>query len=277
YKVYYVTTDATGGGDGSFVNPGTYANAQASTANVIVLIDKNGTGSQETIDLSGTSFQLDDGQVLLAFGQNDTAIDVSQLGVDTSSGASAAFHFTTVQNSPIIAAPAGIDTLRPILQSNTAGSVITLATSGTSPITGGIENLIIRNTGTGAGVAVDASAASSFFLRNNDISAGGRALDFSTTGAAANTLLLSIDGNTLRSTGSALAASFAGQNISATDNSIAIRSFAVNTVLGGTGGGIAFDNVTFDSTGAGGIVELQAGAVVRRQRAREGQRARMAC
>ncbi|MBZ9999177.1 MULTISPECIES: S-layer family protein [unclassified Mesorhizobium] len=254
YKVYYVTTDATGGGDGSFVNPGTYANAQASTANVIVLIDKNGTGSQETIDLSGTSFQLDDGQVLLAFGQNDTAIDVSQLGVDTSSGASAAFHFTTVQNSPIIAAPAGIDTLRPILQSNTAGSVITLATSGTSPITGGIENLIIRNTGTGAGVAVDASAASSFFLRNNDISAGGRALDFSTTGAAANTLLLSIDGNTLRSTGSALAASFAGQNISATDNSIAIRSFAVNTVLGGTGGGIAFDNVTFDSTGAGGTV-----------------------
>ncbi|MBZ9960528.1 beta strand repeat-containing protein [Mesorhizobium sp. BR1-1-14] len=254
YKVYYVTTDATGGGDGSFVNPGTYANAQASTANVIVLIDKNGTGSQETIDLSGTSFQLDDGQVLLAFGQNDTAIDVSQLGVDTSSGASAAFHFTTVQNSPIIAAPAGIDTLRPILQSNTAGSVITLATSGTSPITGGIENLIIRNTGTGAGVAVDASAASSFFLRNNDISAGGRALDFSTTGAAANTLLLSIDGNTLRSTGSALAASFAGQNISATDNSIAIRSFAGNTVLGGTGGGIAFDNVTFDSTGAGGTV-----------------------
>ncbi|TPJ55586.1 S-layer family protein [Mesorhizobium sp. B2-6-4] len=254
YKVYYVTTDATGGGDGSFVNPGTYANAQASTANVIVLIDKNGTGSQETIDLSGTSFQLDDGQVLLAFGQNDTAIDVSQLGVDTSSGASAAFHFTTVQNSPIIAAPAGIDTLRPILQSNTAGSVITLATSGPSPITGGIENLIIRNTGTGAGVAVDASTASSFFLRNNDISAGGRALDFSTTGAAANTLLLSIDGNTLRSTGSALAASFAGQNISATDNSIAIRSFAGNTVLGGTGGGIAFDNVTFDSTGAGGTV-----------------------
>ncbi|MCA0055374.1 hypothetical protein [Mesorhizobium sp. B261B1A] len=256
YKVYYVTTDATGGGDGSFVNPGTYANAQASTANVIVLIDKNGTGSQETIDLSGTSFQLDDGQVLLAFGQNDTAIDVSQLGVDTSSGASAAFHFTTVQNSPIIAAPTGIDTLRPILQSNTAGSVITLATSGTSPITGGIENLIIRNTGTGAGVAVDASAASSFFLRNNDISAGGRALDFSTSGAAADTLLLSIDGNTLRSTGSALAASFAGQNINATDNSIAIRSFAGNTVLGGTGGGIAFDNVTFDSTGAGGTVSV---------------------
>ncbi|WP_198327562.1 hypothetical protein [Mesorhizobium sp. WSM1497] len=254
YKVYYVTADATALGDGSLLNPGTYANAQASTANVIVLIDKNVDGSQATIDLGGTSFQLDDGQVLLAFKSDDAAVDVSQLGVDTSAGASAAFHFTTVQNSPIIAAPAGIDTLRPILQSNTAGSVVDLATSGSGVVTGGLQNLIIRNTGTGTGVAVNATSASSFFLRNNDIAAGGRALDFSTSAAPANTLLLSIDGNTLKSTGSALAASFAGQNISATDNSVEIQSFADNTVLGGTGGGIAFNNVRFDSNGAGGTV-----------------------
>lgn len=254
YKVYYVTADATALGDGSLLNPGTYTNAQASTANVIVLIDKNVDGGQATIDLGGTSFQLDDGQVLLAFKSDDAAVDVSQLGVDTSAGASAAFHFTTVQNSPIIAAPAGIDTLRPILQSNTAGSVVDLATSGSGVVTGGLQNLIIRNTGTGTGVAVNATSASSFFLRNNDIAAGGRALDFSTSAAPANTLLLSIDGNTLKSTGSALAASFAGQNISATDNSVEIQSFADNTVLGGTGGGIAFNNVRFDSNGAGGTV-----------------------
>ncbi|RUY16646.1 hypothetical protein EN991_10630, partial [Mesorhizobium sp. M7A.F.Ca.US.005.03.2.1] len=254
YKVYYVTADATALGDGSLLNPGTYANAQASTANVIVLINKNVDGGQATIDLGGTSFQLDDGQVLLAFKSDDAAVDVSQLGVDTSAGASAAFHFTTVQNSPIIAAPAGIDTLRPILQSNTAGSVVDLATSGSGVVTGGLQNLIIRNTGTGTGVAVNATSASSFFLRNNDIAAGGRALDFSTSAAPANTLLLSIDGNTLKSTGSALAASFAGQNISATDNSVEIQSFADNTVLGGTGGGIAFNNVRFDSNGAGGTV-----------------------
>ncbi|QKD00977.1 beta strand repeat-containing protein [Mesorhizobium loti] len=255
-SVYYVDRDGniSGTGDGSLANPGSLAQAQASTANVVVLIDKNTGGTQETLDLSGGTFSVDDGQVLLAFKSGDAAVDVSQLGVDTSGGASAAFHFTTVQNSPIISAPGGIDTLRPVLQSNTAGSVVNFATSGTGLVTGGIQNLIIRNTGSGTGVAVTATAASSFFLRNDDIAAGGRALDFSTTGAPANTLLLSIDGNTLQSTGSALAASFSGQNISATDNSIAIRSFAGNKVIGGTGGGIAFNNVCFDSDGAGGTV-----------------------
>ncbi|MBZ9963721.1 beta strand repeat-containing protein [Mesorhizobium sp. BR1-1-2] len=252
FNIYYVVEGGTG--DGSLANPGSYASAQTSTANVIVLIDKSVDGSQSTIDMSGTTFDLDDGQVLLAFKDNDAAIDVSQLGVDTSSGASAAFHFTTVQNSPIISAPAGIDTLRPILQSNNATSVIDLATSGSGIFTGGIQNLIIRNTGTGAGIFGNASAASSFFLRNNDITAGGNALDFSATGAAANTLLLSIDGNTLASTGSALAGSFVGQNIDPDLNSIAIRSFANNKVTGGTGGGIAFTNVRFDSDGAGGFV-----------------------
>ncbi|MBZ9975682.1 hypothetical protein [Mesorhizobium sp. BR-1-1-10] len=254
-SVYYVTADASALGDGSLLNPGTYANAQNSTANVIVLIDKNGTGSQETIDLGGTSFQLDDGQVLLAFKSGDAAVDVSQLGVDTSSGASAAFHFTTVQNSPIISAPGGIDTLRPILQSNTATSVVNFATTGTGVLTGGIENLIIRNTGSGTGVSGSVATASSFFLRNNDIAAGGRALDFTTSGApAADRLLLSIDGNTLQSTGTALAANFLGQSVSAIQNTIAIRSFANNTVIGGTGGGIAFNGATFDSTGGGGTV-----------------------
>ncbi|MFW8741148.1 beta strand repeat-containing protein [Mesorhizobium japonicum] len=252
-RVYYVTAGGTG--DGSLANPGSYLGAQASTANVVVLIDKNVNGAQETIDLSGTTFNLDDGQVLLAFKSGDAAVDVSQLGVDTSGGASAAFHFTTIQNTPIISAPGGIDTLRPVLQSNNATSVINFATSGTGTFTGGIANLIVSNVGSGAGVAVNATAASSFFLRNNTITAGGNALDFSTTGAPANTLLLSIDGNTLKSTGSGLAASFSGQNISATDNSIAIRSFAGNKVTGGVGsGGIAFNNVRFDSDGAGGTV-----------------------
>ncbi|MER8982634.1 inverse autotransporter beta domain-containing protein [Mesorhizobium sp. M0870] len=252
-SVYYVTEGGTG--DGSLANPGSYAGAQASTANVVVLIDKNVNGAQETVDLSGTTFNLDDGQVLLAFKSGDAAVDVSQLGVDTSSGASAAFHFTTVQNSPIISAPGGIDTLRPVLQSNNATQVINLATSGSGIFTGGIQNLIVSNLGSGAGVAANATGASSFFVRNNTIAAGGNALDFSTTGAPANTLLLSIDGNTLQSTGSGLAASFAGQNINATDNSIAIRSFAGNKVTGGAGsGGIAFNNVRFDSDGAGGTV-----------------------
>ncbi|MEI9415162.1 hypothetical protein [Mesorhizobium sp. Cs1321R2N1] len=253
-SVYYVTEGGTGAG--SLADPGSYAGAQASTtANVIVLIDQTTGGSQSTIDLAGTTFQLDDGQVLLAFKSGDAAVDVSQLGVSSTGGASGVFHFTTAQNSPIVSAPGGIDSLRPILQSNSAGSVVSLTTSGSGLITGGVQNLIIRNTGAGAGVSGNASANSSFFLRNNDVAAGGRALDFITSGGAtADKLLLSIDGNTLKSTGSALAASFAGQNISATDNSIAIRSFANNTVIGGTGGGIAFNDVRFDSDGLGGTV-----------------------
>ncbi len=99
-SVYYVDQDGniSGTGDGSLANPGSLAQAQASTANVVVLIDKNTGGTQETLDLSGTSFQLDDGQVLLAFKSGDAAVDVSQLGVDTSSGASAAFHFATASD-----------------------------------------------------------------------------------------------------------------------------------------------------------------------------------
>jgi hypothetical protein len=257
-SVYYVTADALGTGNGSLANPGTYANAQLSSANVIVLIDKTTGGVQQTIDMGSTSYQLHDGQVLLAFKSGDAAVDVSQLGVDASGGASAAFHFTTVQNSTVVSAPVGIDTLRPVLQSNTSGSVINLATSGTGTITGGVQNLIIRNLGVGGGITANASSNSSFFLRNNDIAVGGRALDFGTSGGAtADKLLLSIDSNTLQSNGANYAASFSGQNVSATQNSIAIRSFSGNTVLngaGGTGGGITFSNVTFDSTGAGGTV-----------------------
>ncbi len=133
--------------------------------------------------------------------------------------------------------------------------MISLATSGTGTITGGIENLIVRNTGNGDGISVIATSASNFILRNNDIAAFGNSLDFSTTGAPANTLLLSIDGNTLETTGATNAAKFVGQIISVTDNSIAIRSFAGNKVIGGgAGGGIRFVDVRFDSDGAGGTV-----------------------
>lgn len=259
-SVYYVTEGGTG--DGSLANPGSYIGAQASTANVVVLIDKNVNGAQETIDLSGTTFSLDDGQVLLAFKSGDAAVDVSQLGVDTSAGASAAFHFTTVQNSPIISAPGGIDSLRPVLQSNNATSVINFATSGTGIFTGGIENLIVRNTGSGAGVAVNATSASSFFLRNNDIAAGGNALSLGTTGGTADMLQLSIDGNTFQRTSAGAAVSLSGQNLSATTNSILVNSFAGNTVTGGTGGGILFSNVHFSGAAGGTLTVGTTGARV---------------
>lgn len=261
-SVYYVVEGGTG--DGSLATPGSYIGAQASTANVIVLIDKTTGGSQSTIDLSGTTFNLDDGQVLLAFKSGDAAVDVSQLGVDTSGGASAAFHFTTIQNTPIISAPGGIDTLRPILQSNNATSVINFATSGSGIFTGGIENLIVRNTGGGAGVsfATNATGASSFFLRNNDIAAGGAALSLGTTVGTADMLQLGIDGNVFQRTSAGDAVSLNGQNLSTTTNSILVNSFAGNTVLGGTGGGILFNNVNFNVATGGTLTVGTAGARV---------------
>lgn len=254
-SVYYVTAGGTG--DGSLANPGSYVGAQASTANVVVLIDQNVNGSQETIDLSGTTFNLDDGQVLLAFKSGDAAVDVSQLGVDASGGASAAFHFTTIQNTSIVSAPVGIDTLRPVLESNNATSVINFATSGTGTFTGGIANLIVRNTGSGAGVslATNAAGASSFFLRDNDIAAGGAALSLGTTGGTADMLQLGIDGNIFQRNSAGAAVSLSGETLSATTNSILVNSFAGNTVLGGTGGGILFNNVHF-SGAAGGTLTV---------------------
>ncbi|WP_167514702.1 hypothetical protein [Mesorhizobium intechi] len=253
-RVFYIDAagNSSGLGNGSFLNPGSVAQAELSSANVFVLVDKT-SGGVETIDIGNNSFDLKDGQALISFKNGDAAIDVSQLGVDTAGGASPAFHFTTIPSSTLVANPGGLDASTPILAGN-GTATITLPTSGTGVITAGVQNVTVSNYGSGAGIVANAGTASNFVIRNNDIAAGGRALDFSTSGASANTLLLSIDGNTLTSTGSALAASFSGQNISTTDNSIAIRSFADNKVTGGTGSGIAFNNVRFDSNGAGGTV-----------------------
>ncbi|MGX8010566.1 hypothetical protein ACVDG8_017195 [Mesorhizobium sp. ORM8.1] len=152
--------------------------------------------------------------------------------------------------------------LRPILQSNNATSVINLATSGTGTITGGMANLIVRNLGTGTGVAVNATAASSFFLRNNDIAAGGAALSLGTTGGTADMLQLSIDGNAFQRTSAGVAVSFGGQSLSATTNSILVNSFAGNTVTGGAGGGILFSNVHFSGAAGGSLTVGNTGARV---------------
>ncbi|RWC25492.1 MAG: S-layer family protein [Mesorhizobium sp.] len=257
-SVYYIDAagNLSGTGNGSFLNPGSVAQAELSSANVFVLIDKT-TGGTETIDIGGGSFDLKDGQALISFQSGDATIDVSQLGVGVGAGAPISFHFTTIPASTTVSNPGGLDNSRPILASNGAAATISLPTSGSGVITAGVQNVTAINSGSGAGISTSASVmlASNFVLRNNTITAGGNALDFSTTGAPANTLLLSIDGNTLRSTASGLAASFTGQNISATDNSIAIRSFAGNKMTGGAGsGGVVFNNVRFDSDGAGGTV-----------------------
>ncbi|MBB6409702.1 S-layer family protein [Mesorhizobium sangaii] len=257
-SVYYIDAagEISGIGDGSFLNPGSVAQAEASTANVFVLIDKTVDTNQPTINIGNSSLDLKDGQAVISFMSGDADIDVGPLGVGGGLGAPSSFHFTTIQASTVVTNPGGLDNSHPILASSGAAATINLPISGTGVITAGVQNVTALNSGSGAGIFVNATLASNFVIRNSIITAGGNALDFSTSGAAtADKLLLSIDGNTLRSTASGLAASFVGQNINATDNSIAIRSFAGNRVTGGAGsGGIVFNNVRFDSNGAGGTV-----------------------
>lgn len=260
-SVYYV--DPLGTGNGSLATPGSIAGAELSSANVIVLVDRSLNGSSGLIDMvlnanhvSGgaiNSFDLDDGQVLISFASADGPIDVSTLGI-VGAGAPGSFSFTTITNSTVINAPGGIDTVRPTLTTS-VGNTVNLATTGVGIITGGIQNVLMTNTGaTGDGIQLYNDDLSSFFIRNNTITAIANAIDIwdmNTGGLAVDTLSLFIDGNTLRSTQN-LAAGFDGQTLSPTTSTVAIRSFADNVVVGGAtgGGGILFSGVTFDSDGA---------------------------
>ncbi|PBC01385.1 inverse autotransporter beta domain-containing protein [Mesorhizobium sp. WSM3860] len=257
-KLFYIDAagNTSGTGDGSFANPGSVTQAEASSANVFILVDKN-AGGTESINLANSSFDLKDGQALISFKSGDAAIDVSQLGVGSGVGAPASFQFTTVQATTVVSAPGGLDSSRPILASNGSGATINLPTTGTGTITAGVENVTVQNSGSGAGIFANATAASNFVIRNNDITAGGAALSFATTGGTVDMLQASIDNNVFQRTAAGTTVSFGGQNLSAAQDSILLNSFSDNSVTGnGTSGGIAFNNVHFDIGAPGGTLTV---------------------
>ncbi|MBB4002549.1 hypothetical protein [Aurantimonas endophytica] len=257
-SVYFVDQANNGAGAGTFANPGSIQGFEASTANVLVLIDRANNGTSDLIDMGTGSLDLASGRVAISFGSGDAAIDVSTLGV-AGSGAPSSFTFTGIANSPIIQAPGGIDTVRPTLTTGGTANTINLPTTGTGTITAGVGRVIVRNTGTGDAIAADATTGSVFAILGNDITAGGQALRLSTTGGTADMLRAFVDNNRFERTTAGPAVSFNGQSISALANSIAVRSFGSNTVTGnGTGGGILFDNVRFDADGAGTAVNATA-------------------
>ncbi|SDU48381.1 hypothetical protein [Stappia sp. ES.058] len=91
----------------------------------------------------------------------------------------------------------------------------------------------------------------------NVIRSTGQALDVDDLGpTSANKLQLSISNTTFESAATgASTVSIIGKNISTEQNSVQVRAFAGNTVIGnGTGGGIFFEKVDFDSDGAGATV-----------------------
>ena len=267
-SLYYV--DPEGNGDGSLTNPGSIGGAEGSTANVIVLIDPTADantiidmmlGAHQGVDANPNSLNLDDGQVLISFGSDSAAtIDVADLGIGAGAGAPASFSFSTIQSSTVIDRPVGLTTRPTLTTSAAAGTVLLPTVSLGGRITSGIDGVLITNTGTGDGVLWGGNQLSTFVIRNNSIIASGNgALDlFTTAGSVADTLILSIDGNTLQGNVGTPGAAFGGQNLTATTSTLAIRSFANNVVNGG-GGGIQFTNVHFDGDDAAGDQAVNGG------------------
>jgi hypothetical protein len=264
-SLYFVDPD--GDGDGTLANPGSINGAETSTANVIVLVDKSLNGTSGAINMvasphisggAANSIDLDDGQVLLSFASTDGPIDVANFGI-SGVGAPASFSFTTISTSTIVNTPAGIDTVRPTLTTN-VGNTINLASTGTGTVTGGVANVLMTNTGTGAGISGVTGIDSEYYLRNNTITAAGNALLVQENNAVAggDRVRLFVDNNSFTSTTAVPAVSVLGQNFSPTQNSIAVRSFLNNTA---NGRGVQFNNVHFDSAATAGDQAVNAGTL----------------
>ncbi|PLP58278.1 hypothetical protein CYK37_15320 [Mesorhizobium loti] len=271
-SLYYVDPD--GDGDGSFANPGSIGGAEGSTANVIVLIDPTADANtvinmmlaaHQGVDANPNSLNLRDGQVLISFGSDSaTSIDVANLGIDAGTGAPGSFSFSTVQNSTVINRPAGLQARPTLTTTAAAGTVLLPTVSLGGRITSGIDGVLMSNTGTGDGVLWGSNQLATFTIRNSSIAASGNgAIDiFTTAGAVADALILSIDGNTLRGGSATPTVAFEGQSLSATSSSVAIRSFTNNVVVGGTGAsGIRFANIHFDGSDAAGNQPVSGGTL----------------
>lgn len=99
--------------------------------------------------------------------------------------------------------------------------------------------------GDGIEVLSNSAATRTINLSNNTITGSGSAISTVDNGNSGS-LLLTLDGNTLQSlNGGSQALSIKGGGL----NSTIIQSMNGGTVIGGTGGGVLFDQVTFDASG----------------------------
>ncbi len=161
-----------------------------------------------------------------------TTVDISNVG-------------TLVEDNGITLSDAGtVNILGGTINGTTGNAILSqdsnltatgLNIGGTGTISG--DGIGVGNTGTGSSYAVNIS--------NNTIKSTGLAITSFDSGSAAD-LVLTLDGNTIQSTGS-LAMNITGGGF----NSTIIKSMNGGTVVGGaTSGGVKFDQVTFDASGA---------------------------
>ncbi|MCA1299085.1 right-handed parallel beta-helix repeat-containing protein [Stappia indica] len=249
----FVIDNAGTSGLGTFADPGTASEAEASGANVIVLIDTNVNGVSDLIDLNAqgeSSLDLADGQVLIGLKAGES-IDVSTLGI-SGGGAPASVKLTGMGSSSVVAAPAtGIDTVLPTLTSAT-GDTVTLAGSS------GIQNVQITNGGTFDGIAASYAAAEDLIIRFSSIGGGtgGDAIDVATTAGASTfdfsglalTSGLRLDG----SGGGSLTGTATGTNTinTTTGQLISLNSVTIDA------GGMAFDTLASSGKVTGNAVTM---------------------
>jgi hypothetical protein len=246
---FVVGTDGTSG-SGTFSDPGTIAEAEASGAGVIVLVDETTGGVQQIIDAAAQgdgTLNLADGQALVGMVAGET-VDASTLGI-SASGPPASVLLTGIGSSSNIVAPGtGIDSVVPIL--TTTGGNNTVELAGTSTV----QTVDIRNGGTGDGITASFGAAHTATLRSSSIGGGtvGFAIDLATS-AGASTYAFSdltltsgvrLDG----STGGSLSGTMSG----------------TNTIDGASGTGLqltnasgTFSNITFGASSAIGGAGIQ--------------------
>lgn len=187
---------------------------------------------------------------------NITNLNISNAAGDGLSIANSSGLTTTIQSANI--STIGTGSTRDGVNLNNAGTVNILGGTIDSTTGDGIHSsdtnltvsgLTIGGTGTivGDGIEiVNNGTAHTVNLNNNTITAVASGISTKDSGVAGE-LLLSLDGNTLQSTGAgSKALSLIGSGL----NSTIVQSMDGGTVIGnGIGGGVEFNRITFDASG----------------------------
>ncbi|MBO9622562.1 MAG: hypothetical protein J7500_07600 [Sphingomonas sp.] len=221
--MFWVQAGATGAGTRS--DPGSIADAEASGANAIILIDTQaGAGLSDTITVGGDgTFALDAGQKLLSFLNGDT--------ISLGGGAPGNVLLFGISGGAVTNPFAGSGA--PVLTTATAGAPTVQLASNTL-----IDGVVIASGNMGVGVAGSGALRAS--LRNSIISGAIGAIDLDDGGTSASVALNHLQ---LSST-SGIVASFAS-----TGGTFTISALDGVTIAGGNGegGGFYAQGVTFDA------------------------------
>lgn len=283
---FFVFDELASAGAGTFADPGTATQADASSATVLIAVNDTSGGNNLNLSTTGDgTLNLASGQVLISLGSGDS-FDVANLGV-TGGSLPGGFSFTGLAGGTTITADNGggnLSATRPTITNGGAGNTIQLASTGNS----GVGNSLLTNGGTGAEVVellATGTNSPTVHLVDNQITSGRRgfeldasnsstttatitgntfmtnsqhAIDVEAASGFSGTVNFTITGNTIEpsSSGSAVrvdlnSGSTAGTRITGTIGGAgALQNTIGNSGTAGSGG---FDGISVESNGNGTI------------------------